>query len=142
MRFFVIFLLCFALLRPDVSAAPAQEFVVVVHKDRQLGAVTAHDVRRMFLGKISKWPDGQRVLPVYNTKDGAHKGFSRSLLNKSAAQLKTYWRKRLFSGQSMMPYMADNSAEVVAYLTEHPNAISYLPLDAVVEPLKPLSVGK
>jgi len=96
----------------------------------------------MFLGKIGKWPDGQRILPVYNTKDHAHKEFSRIMLNKSAAQLKTYWRKRLFSGQGMMPFMADNSAEVVAYLAEHPNAISYLPLDAVVEPLKPLRVGK
>ena len=137
-----IFLLFVALLSPAVSAAPMQEFVIVVHKDRQISSLTSNELRRMFLGKVKKWPDGEAVVPVFNPKEDVHSAFTRQFLHKSPAQLKTYLRKRLFSGHGMMPYSADNNAEVISYLREHRNAISYLARKSVVDPLRPVSVAR
>lgn len=139
-RRFFIFLLLVLLLSPGVSAAPVQEFVVVVHKDRKVGSVSRKELKRMFLGKLKKWPDGATVIPVFNMNSRVHKTFSRAVLDKSEAQLKTYWRKQLFSGKSMMPYTASDNDEVVAYLSKFHNAISYMAKDRLREPLRPVRI--
>lgn len=136
----LIFLLFALLLNPCVSAAPVQEFVIVVHKNRSVGELTSIDIKRMFLGKMKRWSDGMPVIPVFNPQSSTHEAFTRMLLQKSAFQLNTYWRKRLYSGQGMMPYQANDNAEVFTYLSEHPNAISYLPQSVVTDPLKMVKV--
>ena len=135
-----IFLLLVLLLRPGVSAAPVQEFVVVVHKDRKVASITTRELKRIFLGKLKKWPDSQAIIPVFNMNSDVHNTFSRNVLNKSQAQLKTYWRKQLFSGRSIMPYTANSSEDVVAYLSKFTNAVSYMSKDAVREPLRPVRI--
>lgn len=140
-RFF-LFLLLVLVLSPGVSAAPVQEFVVVVHKDRIVSSISSKELKRMFLGKMKKWPDGATVIPVFNMNSSIHDAFSRVVLNKSQAQLKTYWRKQLFSGKSMMPYSANSNEEVVTYLTKFTNAISYMPQSMVREPLRPVRMTR
>jgi len=137
-----IFLLLVALLSPAVSAAPVQEYVIVVHKDRQISSLKSNELKRMFLGKVKKWPDGETVVPVFNPREDAHSVFTRQFLHKSPAQLKTYLRKRLFSGLGMMPYSAANNAEVMSYLSENTNAISYMAKELVVDPLRPVRVAR
>ena len=114
----------------------------MVHQSRAVDSLPAIDLRRMFLGKIKKWPDGSPVLPVFNPDESIHGDFTRKLLHKSSYQLSAYLRKRLYSGQGMLPYMAKSNAEILAYLVEHPNAISYLPASEVVAPLKPIRVAR
>jgi len=137
---FCIFLLLALLLSSGVSAAPVQEFVVVVHKDRKISSLSGSDLKRIFLGKQKKWPDGEAVIPVFNLNREVYDLFAREMLNKSEAQLKTYWRKQLFSGQQMMPQMVNSNEEIVDYLSRSTNAISYLPKEALVDPLRPVRI--
>jgi hypothetical protein len=130
------------LLSAAVCAAPVQEYVVVVHHSRDVEALPAIDLQRMFLGKMKKWPDGSSVLPVFNSDEVVHESFTRDLLHKSTYQLNAYWRKRLYSGQGMLPYTAQSHAEILAYLVKHPNAVSYLPANEVVAPLKSVRVAR
>ena len=138
----VIYLLLLLLLSPCVSAAPVQEYVVVVHKDHQVDAISRKDLRRMFLGKISHWPDGSVVVPVFTPNAEIHAEFSRTILRKTPTQLSTYWRKNLFSGRSMMPYMAQDRDDLFAYLQRHQNAISYLSVNELTESFKSVRITK
>ena len=132
----IIYLLILLLLSPCVLAAPGHRYVVVVHKDKQVDALSAKEIRRIFLGKSQRWPDGSVIVPVFNPNDEAHDQFSRLLLRKTPAQLSTYWRKNLYSGRSMMPYMAEDMSDLSTYLNRHKNAISYLSINALNDSLK------
>lgn len=138
----IIFLLLILLLSPCVLAASMPEFVVAVHKSRDVDALTTSELKRIFLGKVKKWSDGSPVILVFNPQTDIHTAFTRQILHKSSAQLNTYWRKRLYSGQGMMPYMAKTAEEIVAYLDTHKNAISYLPKTDLTDSLKVIKVVK
>lgn len=136
----MICLLLVLLLSPCVSATLGQEYVVVVHKDRQVDSLSPTELRRIFLGKTKVWPDGSAVLLVLNPNDSVHADFTRSLLHKSPRQLTTYWRKSLYSGRSMMPYVAESSDDITAYMERHKNAISYLSKSELDDSLKPIGI--
>ncbi len=138
----IIYLLLTLLLSPCVTASIGQEYVVVVHKDSPINAVSANDLKRMFLGKAKKWSDGSAVLLVMNPNDAAHAEFTRTLLHKSPRQLNTFWRKNLYSGRSMMPYLAENGDDLLSYLGKHKNAISYQSQTDLADTLKSLRVTK
>jgi len=138
----IIYLLVLLLLSPCASADSGQDYVIVVHKESSVDALNSKELRRVFLGKISRWPDGSMALPVLNPKASIHDEFSRSILRKSPAQLSTYWRKNLFSGRSMMPYMAKNTEDLFAYLERHKNAISYLPVSELDDSLKQVRIAR
>lgn len=135
-------LLLALLLGPCAFAADEQEYVVVVHEDCKVENLTPKELRRIFLGKTKNWPDGTAVLLVLNPNDAVHADFSRDLLNKSPRQLSTYWRKSLYSGRSMMPYVAETRDDLLAYLVRYKNAVSYLSKTALSGPLKPVRIGR
>ncbi|MDX2480306.1 MAG: hypothetical protein QNK24_08205 [Desulfuromusa sp.] len=113
-----------------------------MNKDSQIDTVSVKDLRRMFLGKSKKWPDGSAVMLVLNPNDAAHSEFTRTMLHKSPKQLSLFWRKNLYSGRSMMPYSAENPDDMSIYLDKHKNAISYQTKDDLSELLKPVRITK
>jgi ABC-type phosphate transport system substrate-binding protein len=138
----ILFLLLALLLSPCVSVVAAEEYVFVVHQESEIDSVSARELRRIFLGKTKKWPDGTAALPVLNPSALVHADFSRQVLHKSPNQLTTYWRKNLYSGRSMMPYSAIDVVDLTNYLTRHKNAISYLSKSDLNGPLKIVRVTK
>jgi len=138
----ITYLLLILLLSPCVSAAPGQEYVIVVHQENQVNVLTSKELKRMFLGKVKRWPDGSAILLVLNPNDDVHSSFSRSLLHKSPKQLTAFWRKNLYSGRGMMPYLAENEADLLAYIDKNRNAISYLSKVELSGPLKAVKVTR
>lgn len=138
----LISLLLLLFITPCVSATPTHEFVVVVHKDKQIDSLRASEVKRIFLGKQKRWSDGSSIRVVLNPKDDSHALFSRAMLHKSPNQLETYWRKQLFGGRAMMPQKADNNDDVARYISRDNNSISYLSPQDLNGQLKVLKVVK
>ena len=122
------------------SAAFGQEYVIVVHKEFKDAAISAKELRRIFLGKAKRWPDGRTVLVAYNCNDVSHEQFSRNLVHKSPGQLNTFWRRSLYSGRSVLPYQADNSEQLLAYLKRNKNAIGYLSRSDLRDPFKEVRI--
>lgn len=138
----IIYLLLILLLTPCASASLAVEYVVVVHKDNRVNALSAKELKRMFLGKLKRWPDGSSVQLALNPNDAAHADFTREQLHKSPKQFTTLWRKNLYSGRSMMPYAAADAKDLSGYLERHRNAVSYLSKDELTGSMKVVRITK
>jgi len=108
--------------------------VVIVNENNATTAMSAREVRKLFLGKSRKLPDGSRALLVSNQPIESE--FNRSALRKADSQVKAAWSRLLFSGRAKRPVAFDDPADVVAFVSENVNAIGYILTTELVEGVK------
>jgi len=108
--------------------------VVIVSSASGVGAMSQADVDAVFLGKVLTLPDGQTAAPVDN--QALKDGFYQAVSGKSAAQLKSYWTKLIFTGGGRPLPQVKGDAEVIAAVSSQPGAIGYVDSSAVTEAVK------
>ncbi len=122
MRFLttVLFILGFATLT-------AQAEIAVIVNPANANAVSADDLNRLFLGRASSFADGSKATPL-NLAEGqaARDEFDSKVLNRSAAQLKAYWSKLVFTGKGTPPKELADDAAVKAAVAADSSAIGYI----------------
>ena len=108
--------------------AVASGVIVVVNAANPATALSREQVTRMFLKKISRWPDGQLVLPVDQPPDSPMRAlFSAHILRRAVPTVQAYWNARIFAGRDTPPMEKDGAAETLAYVRTHAGAIAYVP---------------
>jgi len=122
------FALCLLLLLFDAYVIPAyandNPIVVIVNVNNSTDAMSAREVRKLFLGKSRKLPDGSRAVLVSNQPIQTR--FNRSALGKKDSQVKSAWSRLQFSGRAKPPVVISNPAEVVRFVSENENAVGYV----------------
>jgi ABC-type phosphate transport system substrate-binding protein len=84
-------------------------------------------VQDIFLGKTSRFPNGALALPIDQAEGSAvREEFYAKMAGRSAAQMKAYWSKIIFTGRGQPPQEAANSVEMKKRLIENPAAIGYI----------------
>lgn len=129
-----IAMICLVTLFSLVLCAPlfaAPSCVVITAAGREVESLSVTDIERIFLGKMKKWPDGAPITLVYNDEKAVKATFSQNYLHRSWRQISIFWRKKLYSGQSMLPIFVTGDNKVKEYLVDHPHAISYLSIQSV-----------
>jgi ABC-type phosphate transport system substrate-binding protein len=117
--------------------------VVVVSAQSPLRTLSKSQVADIFLGKTRTFPDNRQAEPIDSPDGGdAYAAFYGAFTGLSSAQLKAHWSKIIFTGRGRPPPQLTTEEKVVRALLENPNAISYLPLDAVDPQLRVVSVVK
>jgi ABC-type phosphate transport system substrate-binding protein len=101
-------------------------FEVIVNAANPSAVLPAPEVSRMFLHKALQWPNGLRVVPIDQPEDSpARDAFSRAVHGKSAAAVKAYWQRMIFSGRDVPP-PERASAEVLSLVRSDLGAIGYV----------------
>jgi ABC-type phosphate transport system substrate-binding protein len=119
-------LLLGALLGAGSPLVAGDAFQVIVNAANPSTVLPAPEVSRMFLHKALQWPSGMRVAPVDQPEDSpVRDAFSRSVHGKSAAAVKAYWQRMIFSGRDVPPPERAN-AEVLSLVRADLGAISYV----------------
>ena len=114
-----------------LAAAAPDDYKVIVNPENPVGAVDRRFLRDAFLRKASDWNGGAAIRPIdLATRFAVRERFVHDVLNKTPAQLKSYWNQQIFSGKGVPPPEADTAAAVIAYVLANPGAVGYLPLDA------------
>lgn len=109
-----------------ISKSALAEIAVVVSASNN-NVVSQSEIKRIFLGKLKKFPDGSSVTPInQNAELDLRKAFDEAALGKSASQIKSYWAKEIFSGKGNPPKEVNNDQEVIAEVSSNPNAIGYV----------------
>lgn len=117
-------LLATLLILPSVSLA---ETVVVVSSKSSATSLTAEQAADIFMGKLNTLPGGGQAVPVDQPEGSAlREEFYTKTTGKSAAQLKAYWSKIIFTGKGQPPKEAPNSNGIKKLLAENPNSIGYM----------------
>jgi ABC-type phosphate transport system substrate-binding protein len=124
------------LLAALLSGAAVADIVVVVNP-ANTNAVSADDLNRLFLGRASSFADGSKATPL-NMAEGkpARDEFDSKVLNRSAAQLKAYWSKLVFTGKGTPPKELADDAAVKAAVAADSSAIGYISSSSVDSSVK------
>jgi len=121
------------------SGAPTH--VVIVHPHAGTSSVSREVLGDIFLKKTARWETGEPARPV-DQKSGAavREAFSRAVLRRSTAAVRSYWMQRIFSGREVPPPELDGDAAVVNYVASHVGAVGYVSTSANMSTVKPLVV--
>ena len=103
------------------------DVVAVVSASNPAAAMSKNQVMDIFLGRVSRFPDGGRAVPIDQAEGSAARDeFYLTFADRTAAQIKAHWSKIIFTGRGQPPRQAANGLEVLKLVVENPNAIGYV----------------
>ena len=105
----------------------AADVVAVVSSKSPVTALSRNQVVDIFLGKTSRFPDGEQAVPIDQVEGSpARDEFYAKFTGKSAAQIKAHWSKIIFTGRGQPPKEVSNSDEVKKLVVQNPKVIGYI----------------
>ena len=122
------------------SAARAAELKIIANPSVGASAVSADELKNVFLITKTSLADGSHVEPVLEKGGPTHEAFIKEYLGKSDAALQTYYRSLVFTGKASMPKTLAADAEVVAYVAKTKGAVGYVGAGASTAGVKTLEV--
>jgi hypothetical protein len=120
------------------AAAHAQDVMLVANKDVRISAISVSDVRAIFTGEKTRFPDGSHAVPVILKGGPAHEVFVKNYCYESPNEFRAQWQKAIFTGQGAMPKAFDSEAALLAYVEQTPGAVGYVSRVPPVENVRPL----
>jgi ABC-type phosphate transport system substrate-binding protein len=109
------------------STVTRADVVAVVSAKSPITALSKSQVTDIFLGRVSSFPDGVQAVPIDQAEGSITRvEFYAKVVGKTAAQIKAYWSKIIFTGRGQPPPTVSSSAEVKERLVENPAAIGYI----------------
>ena len=119
-----------------ICASLQAEVAIIVNPSNN-SQISESEIQRIFLGKITNFPDGELAVPINQTEQApATDEFNTDVLKKSSSQLKVYWSKVLFTGQGTPPKVVTSDEEVVKLVSTNPNLIGYIDSSMVTSGVK------
>jgi ABC-type phosphate transport system substrate-binding protein len=115
-----------------VTAKAHADVVVIVSAKSPITSLTAEQTARIFLGKISNFPDDGDAVPIDQAEGSAIRDeFYSKVVHKNSSQLSAYWAKVIFTGDGRPPEKLESNVAVRKAVANNPNAIGYIDKNAV-----------
>lgn len=125
MKRFLFFVMLFAGMLP--IAAMAESIVVVVNPSSGVDALSQNEIINIFLGRFRQFPAGATAHPVdLPVAHPARAEFYRLLVDRSPAEMNSYWARLIFSGQTLPPVQTERLEDAVSAILGKPGGIGYL----------------
>ena len=108
---------------------------LIAHPTRA-ATLTEADVRAIYLKQKLFWNDGRPIIPI-NREAGsdAREQFSLSLFGQDSRRLSAYWNQRYFEAGEFPPATLGSEEAVIRFVAGNENAIGYVTLDDVTDPV-------
>jgi hypothetical protein len=102
--------------------------IVVVPSSQTIAGLTTGDVRRIYLGDMTRWPDGRRIVPVMlKPGSSASDVLLKRLLRISAIDFAQQWIGAVFRGRvAAPPVTVANTAEAIRFVETHADAVAVI----------------
>lgn len=123
-------------------AALCEEVALICHPTVPIETLSMRDVQKIYRGLRTRWNDEKRIFLVISKDREVSDIFIREYIGKSSSQFITYWKKRVFSGKSLMPKMAKTEEDVIRYVAQTPWALGYVSASHKLNNVKTISVIK
>ena len=112
-----------------VSPSPAEsgdQIALIVNKTSPVLALTANDLKSIYLGEKERWPNGQKVTPVALSGPEL-KAFLKVVCGMSEPDYKKYFIQANFTGKTLvLPRIATSAAAAKALVSSTPGAIGFV----------------
>jgi ABC-type phosphate transport system substrate-binding protein len=107
--------------------AAMAEVAIIMHPGATDASISIREVSDVFLGKTRRLRDGTTLLPLDQRHDSKVKErFYLKITKKSAAQLKAYWARQVFTGQGTPPLVLNSDRDIKELVSNNPNMIGYI----------------
>lgn len=137
----LIHMLVFTLAGMLAALPAAAEQVVIVSTKNEVNSISKTDLGRIFLGKSDSFSNGEKATPINQPlSTPARTQFDADNLNRTEAQMKSYWSKILFSGEGTPPEEANGDLEVLQKVMADKSAIGYIDNSALNDAVKVLTI--
>jgi ABC-type phosphate transport system substrate-binding protein len=83
-------------------------------------------VRRIYLGKKTRWDNRTKIIPVILKDESLHKVFVKEILNRSVSNFENYWKQAVFTGRGIPPRAFDSELDLLQYVSRTPGALGYV----------------
>jgi phosphate transport system substrate-binding protein len=112
---------------------------VIVNRNNPVNNLTLEELRKIYLGKITEFPNGERV--ILGEFSSGKKKFYEVLLGMSPHKVKKHWISVVFSGGNASPPVElKNLKEVKEFVSKYPGAICFINVKKVDKDLKVLRI--
>jgi hypothetical protein len=109
------------------SSTVSADVVAVVSSRSPITSLSKSDVMNIFLGKRTRFPDGSSAVPIDQSEgSAAREEFYSRYADMSAAQIKAFWSKIIFTGRGQPPKAVANGEEAKKLVAANLNAIAYI----------------
>lgn len=111
-----------------LSAGSASAAVkLVVHSSNNIASISKAKAADLILKRVTRWDNGRVVTPVdLSEKSPIRAAFTKEVLGKEVAWVKSYWQKMIFSGRATPPAELSSEAEVLEFVRNNPEAFGYV----------------
>jgi ABC-type phosphate transport system substrate-binding protein len=125
-----------------IASAPlAADEVPVVSAKSTVTKLSKTQLADIFLGKATRFPDGGQAVPIDQSEGTAARDeFYFQIAGKSAAQMKAYWSRIIFTGRGQPPRAVPNSSETKTLIAANTNTIGYIEPHLVDDTLRVVTV--
>jgi ABC-type phosphate transport system substrate-binding protein len=119
------------------GASVRADVVAVVSAKSTVTTLTKAQLTDIFLGKVSRFPNGAPAVPIDQPEGSvARDEFYAKFIGKSAAQIKAFWSKIIFTGRGQPPKEVADSIEMKKRISENPAAVGYIEENAMDDTIK------
>jgi ABC-type phosphate transport system substrate-binding protein len=139
-RTIIILLALFSLCASTLNFA--KDYAVIVHPSNPIQSITANDLKKIFLGEKTTWPDGQQIkMAVFKTGD-IHKAFLQDIVKISPLRFANHWKQKIFTGSGTGTHINFFTTEkkVKEYVKSNPTAIGYISGSSVDDTIKKIKI--
>ena len=113
------------------------EIVVIVNPSSGVDALDAGQVKKIFLAKTKKFPNGEHATPIDQKAEAEiYTTFYKAVANKNATKMNKYWVKLTFTGKGEAPKKVNSDAEVIDLIKNNKNMIGYVDSGSVSDGVK------
>jgi ABC-type phosphate transport system substrate-binding protein len=111
----------------SLSVQAQADVVAVVSTRSSITRLSNSQLADIFLGKVSRFPDGTLAVPVDLGDGSAERDqFYGKVTGKTPAQIKAYWSKVIFTGRGQPPKAVQNGRDMKKYIAANIDAIGYI----------------
>jgi ABC-type phosphate transport system substrate-binding protein len=119
------------------AAAAIADTVAVVSTKSAIVTLSKTQLTNIFLGKTNRFPDGSSAVPIDQAEGSrARDEFYEQIAEKSAAQVKAYWSRVIFTGRGQPPKTVPDSIAMMKLISANPAAIGYIDAKLVDDTLR------
>lgn len=102
--------------------------MIITHPSVKTTNITQDDVSKLYLGKQTKWANGDNVVVTYlSDLSTTGEEFYTTYVGRSIKKFKKYWVKQVFAGNGSAPKAFTSASQAYRYVKSHKGALAYVP---------------
>lgn len=123
------------------SSGSAGDVLIISNKSVSADSLTSDDVKKIFVGKKTRWDDNKKINFVLLDKSNVHKDFLREYVKRTPEQYRRFWKKQVFTGKGRRPISFKNERDMIEYVANTSGAVGYVSASAASDKVKVLNIN-